>query len=174
MKQKYPSRDECLILLEDYNTPEHVVNHCKKVAQTATKIAQALNSKGYTFNLSLIEASCLIHDIARVEEEHWKVGARIAKEHGYHEVAEIIKVHMSYNTDLSKKLNETDIICLADRMVKEDEYVGLENRMTYVLDRFKGNKEATEFLKCKIKDNKKLIAKIEEIIGTTIDSLMSQ
>lgn len=174
MKNKHPSREECLLLLQDYKTPAHVVKHCKKVAETAVIMARALNAKGYHFDIPLIEATCLIHDIARVEAEHWNVGAEIANQHGYHQEAEIIKVHMSHNTDLSEELQETDIICLADRMVKEDEYVGMEKRMEYVLDRFKDNEEATAFLLEKIEENRKLINRIEEIIGTDIDSLMTR
>ena len=75
---------------------------------------------------------------------------------------------------MSQELRETDIICLADRMVKEDEYVGLEQRMQYVLDRFKDNEEATAFLLEKIEENRKLVNRIEEIIDTDIDSLMTR
>jgi len=50
--------------------------------------------------------------------------------------------------------------------------VGLDNRMKYILDKFKGNQEAIERISEKIKDNKAMILRIERIIGTSIDSLM--
>ena len=71
-----------------------------------------------------------------------------------------------------EKINETDILCLSDRMVKEDQYVGLDNRMQYILDKFKGNPEAVLRIGERIKDNKAMIDRIEKIIGTSIDSLM--
>ena len=173
MANKHPSREECLALLKKYNTPDHVVRHCIMVAETALKIGRALNEKGFDLDLDLIQGAGLIHDIARVEDKHWEIGAEIASELGYYQEADIIRVHMFYNCDPNReKINETDIICLSDRMVKEDQYVGLENRMQYILDKFKGNQEAVQRITERIKDNKAMIHRIERIIGTTIDSLM--
>jgi uncharacterized protein len=173
MANKHPSREECFALLKKYHTPEHVVRHCIKVTETALKIGKALNDKGCDLDLDLIQGAGLIHDIARVEDKHWEVGAEIASELGYHQEAEIIKVHMFYNSNPNQgEINETDIICLSDRMVKEDEYVGLTNRMQYILDKFKGNQEAIERISERIKDNQAMIGRIEKIIGASIDSLV--
>jgi HD superfamily phosphodiesterase len=173
MANKHPSREECLALLNQHHTPAHVVRHCVKVAETALKIGQALNDKGYELDLGLIQGAGLIHDIARVEDKHWDVGADIASELGYEQEAAIIKVHMHYNCDPDKReITETDIICLADRMVKEDEFVGLDDRMQYVLEKFQGDPEAVERISERIKDNRAFIGRIERIIGTSIDSLM--
>lgn len=173
MANKHPSREECLALLKQHRTPAHVVRHCVKVAETALKIGQALNDRGYGLDLGLIQGAGLIHDIARVEDKHWDIGADIASELGYDQEAAIIKVHMHYNCDPNKReITETDIICLADRMVKEDEFVGLDDRMQYVLDKFQGNQEAIERISERIKDNRAFIRRIERIIGASIDSLM--
>lgn len=173
MANKHPSREECLALLKQYRTPEHVVRHCDKVTETALKIGEALNDKGYNLDLGLIQGAGLIHDIARVEDKHWDVGAVIASDLGYDQEAAIIKVHMHYSCDPNKRdITETDIICLADRMVKEDEFVGLDDRMQYVLDKFQGDQEATERVNERIKDNRVFIGRIEKIIGRSIESLM--
>jgi hypothetical protein len=108
-----------------------------------------------------------------VEDRHWDIGADIASGLGYDEEAKIIKVHMRYSCDPNKpEITETDIICLSDKMVKEDEFVGLDDRMQYVLDKFQGNQEAIERISERIKDNRAFIGRIERIIGTSIDSLM--
>jgi HD superfamily phosphodiesterase len=173
MANKHPTREECLTLLKEYHTPDHVVRHCLKVTETALKLGRALNDRGCRLDLGLIQGAGLIHDIARVEDKHWEIGAEIAAGLGYDQEAEIIKVHMHYNCDPNReKISETDILCLADRMVKEDEYVGLEDRMKYILDKFKGNPEAAARISERIKDNKAMIRRIEKIIGTSIDSLM--
>lgn len=173
MSNKHPSREECFALLKEYNTPPHVIRHCVKVTETALKIGIALNQKGYNLDLGLIQGAGLIHDIARVEDKHWEIGAKIASDFGFYQEADIIKVHMSYSCDPDKEeIKEVDIICLSDRMVKEDQYVGLEMRMQYILDKFRENQEAIKYIREKIKDNKKMIRKIEKIIGTSLDSLM--
>lgn len=173
MANKHPSREECFALLEEYKTPTHVIRHCVKVTETALKIGSALNEKGLNLDLDLIQGAGLIHDIARVEDKHWEIGAKIASELGYNQEAEIIKVHMFYNCNPNDEIiDETDVICLSDRMVKEDEYVGLETRMQYILEKFKGNQEAIERIGERIKDNRAMIRRIEKILGRTIDSLM--
>ncbi|MEL7654493.1 MAG: HD domain-containing protein [Bacillota bacterium] len=173
MANKHPSREECFALLKEYHTPPHVIRHCVKVTETALKIGSALNEKGLKLDLDLIQGAGLIHDIARVEDKHWEIGAEIASNQGYDQEAEIIKVHMFYNCNPDDEIiDETDVICLSDRMVKEDEYVGLENRMQYILEKFKGNQEAIERIGERIKDNRAMIRRIEKILGRTIDSLM--
>ncbi len=173
MANKHPSREECFALLKAHNTPAHVIRHCVKVTETALKIGNALNEKGFHLNLDLIQGAGLIHDIARVQDKHWEVGAKIAFELGYDQEAEIIQVHMFYNCNPNEAgINETDIICLSDRMVKEDQFVGLETRMQYILEKFKENQRAVEQISERIKDNQAMIRKIEKILGTSIDSLM--
>ncbi len=173
MANKHPSREECLALLKKYNTPDHVIKHCIMVTETALRIGKALNDRGCNLDLGLIQGAGLIHDIARVEDNHWDIGAEIASDLGYDQEADIIKIHMFYYCDPSQEeIKEKDIICLADRMVKEDQYVGLDDRMQYILEKFKGNQEAVERISERIKDNKAMILRIEKIIGTSIDSLM--
>lgn len=173
MANIHPSREECFALLKKYTTPDHVIKHCIMVTETALRIGSALNDKGCNLDLELIQGAGLIHDIARVEDNHWEVGAEIAAALGYDQEAEIIKIHMFYNCDPNQdEITEADIICLADRMVKEDQYVGLDNRMQYILDKFKENPDAVERISERIKDNKAMILRIERIIGTNIDSLM--
>lgn len=173
MSNRHPGREECLKILIDNDTPSHVIKHCEKVAEIAVKIGIALNDSGFKLNIQLIQAAGLIHDVARAEDQHWVAGAKLAEELGFFEEASIINEHMTYNTDLSlDTLEEIDIVCLADRMVKEDQYVGLESRMQYILDKFQGNKEASKRITEKLNDNKILIQRIEEKIGAKIDSLI--
>jgi Predicted HD superfamily hydrolase len=173
MENQHPSREKCLALLKEYHTPDHVIRHCEMVTETALKIGNALNEKGLNLDLKLIQGAGLIHDIARVEDKHWEIGAKIARDLGYLQEAEIIQVHMFYNCNPNEeRINETDVVCLADRMVKEDQYVGLDSRMKYILDKFKGNQEAVDRISERIRENRKMISRIEGIVGISMDSLM--
>ena len=80
--KKRLSREEGLKLLKEYGTPEHVVRHCIAVTDTAAAIGKALNKAGYHLDIELIQGAAIIHDIARVEDKHWEVGADIAKNLG--------------------------------------------------------------------------------------------
>jgi len=173
MKNKHPDREECLRMLQEYNTPENVVRHCLAVTDTALKIASALNEKGFDFNLPLIQAAGLLHDIARVHKRHWIIGAVYAFQKGYIQEAKIIRRHMTYpfNTDPAK-LKEIDMVCLGDRLILEDEYVGNDARMDYVIKKADGNKRVERIINERRQVNKVLIQNIEDIIGVPIEKLL--
>lgn len=177
MKKQHPSRQECLQLLKDYKTPEHVVRHCMAVSETAVTIGRALNEHGYHLDLELIQAAGLIHDIARVEEEHWEKGYELAHSLGYEAEANIIKVHMRYSPfSPIEKVNETDLVCLGDRLVREDEYVGLDKRMEYIINKAKkqGHPEAEKRILKKKEETRAFITNLETVIGVTLDELMER
>jgi len=172
----HPTREECEKLLNEYETPEHVKGHCRAVADTAYAIGEALNRNGYRLDMELILASGLLHDIARVEDKHWDVGARLMEKLGYMPESEIIREHMFYEFDISEehRITEKDLVCLGDRLVKEDEYVGLDERIDYVIKKAarNGHPESKPFILEKKAQARKFMDKIEAVIGCTIDELM--
>lgn len=175
MEKQHPGRQACLQLLKEYGTPDHVIRHCVAVADTALKIGSALNKHGYHLDLDLIQAAGLIHDIARVEDEHWEKGSQLAADLGYEKEAAIIKVHMRYSPfSTIEHVNETDLVCLGDRLVKEDQYVGLDKRMEYIIEKVKrqGHFDAERRILEKKKEAQTLIDGIENAIGMTLDELM--
>lgn len=173
----HPDRQECERILSEYGTPEHVKRHCRAVAETAYCVAEALNKKGFNLDVDLILAAGLLHDVARVEEAHWDVGAELLDKLGYGAEAEIVKVHMTYSpfSDI-KYVTETDMVCLGDRVVLEDEYVGLDKRIDYVINKAKarGHAEAEPIILKKKEQTRFFISQIEDVIGTKLDELMKK
>lgn len=168
-----PSRETCLNLLASYETPPHVIRHCMAVSDTAVRIGRALIEKGVDLDLNLLEASTLLHDIARVEENHGVKGAVFLEKRGYRQVAKLVKSHMFYATDPYKdNITEQDLLCLADRMVKEDKYVGLDERMGSVLEKLIALGVDTDRVIHRLEENRLIKERIEKIIGKPIDSLM--
>jgi len=172
--QKNPGRKLCLELLENYGTPGHVVNHCIAVTETALRIAKALNAMGNSLDLSMLESAALLHDVARAEDNHSLRGAEFVESLGYCEIADLIRSHMTYSTDPKKiEISELDILCLADRMVKENTYVGIEERMDYILEKCKNDPVATERIKLRRDEIRQLCQRIESLIGVSMDELMT-
>lgn len=172
---KHPTREECIRLLNEYGTPEHVKRHCMAVADTAYSIAAELNKKGYNLDLKLISAAGMLHDIARIEDRHWEVAADYLEQLGFSSESRIIRVHMTYSPfSQIEYVDETDMVCLGDRLVKEGEYVGIDERIQYIIDKAvrNGNEGKIPFILEKKKDTQRLIDQIEAIIGMTIDELM--
>lgn len=175
--KKRLSREEGIKLLNEYGTPEHVIRHCIAVTDTAIAVGKALNKVGYNLDIDLIQGAGIIHDIARVESKHWEVGADLARNLGYNDEADIIKVHMFYPEFSSiQNVNETDMVCLGDRLVKEDKYVGLDERIEYVINKARKNGAGEDVINNILKKKEEardFIKKIEEVTGISIDEIVT-
>lgn len=174
-KVKSPDLAECWKILADYGTPAHVIDHCKAVAHCALVVARALNEKGYGLDLDLIRAAGLLHDVARVEKDHQIAGAALLYQLGYPDVAAIIEVHMTYPAfHPVSAFNEMDLVCLGDRLCKFDEYVGLEERMAYIMGKFKDNPDAIRTINANKKKVAATMEELRDVLGISVDDLMAQ
>jgi len=159
--------------LRSYSTPEHVIAHCVAVADVAIKIGKALNDKGFSLDLRLIETAGLLHDMARIDDKHWEVSADFLQNRGYEQEASIIRVHMHHHFPTDPLLTtETDMVCLADRLVLENQYVGLHARMDYIIKKAADQPEIIQ----RIQSNKILvgeyISNLESILGEPIEAIV--
>ncbi len=127
------------------------------------------------FDLELVLASGLLHDMARVEERHWDVCADWCHRNKYFEEEQIIRAHMMYQyTNDVCHLTEADLVSLGDRLTLEDHYAGLDVRMDYIIGKAEknGKPDAKAAILRKKKETRKLLDEIENRVGETIDELM--
>ena len=171
MEQKRLSDRECQELFEKYKTPARVIRHCRAVSRVAVTIAEALNQAGFHFDISLVHSAGLIHDVCRTHPDHAKDGAVILRQLGYLNEAEIVGAHMRHILRHLKDMDELDMVCLADRLVKEDQYVGLDERIDYLIHKKGENPERTHLLLEGKKQIREIMDEVEEALGRTIDSL---
>lgn len=175
IKTKYPNREECKKIMEDYGTPERVINHTETVAIIAQKIAERLKDKGIKLNIPLIASSAYLHDIARTESKHDIKGAEYLKKIGLYEVAEVIRDHTFHKiTDDINEIDEIDVLCLADRVTIEDKFVGPERRMEYIINKavLKFGEEKRDDLEEKAKSFVRYVQKLENFMGKKIEELI--
>lgn len=165
------TEDQCRVLYVEYKTPERVIGHCEEVAKVAVRIAEELNKNGHNFDIALIEGAGLAHDVARTFENHGEIGAKILESKGYNAEAEIVRVHMYHDFNPIEKLEETDMVCLGDRLVTEDHYVGLDDRIDYIIKKQSDDLKRTQLILSKKKETRELISKIESEIGKSLDDL---
>ena len=161
-------------LYKEYDTPPWVIDHCKEVARVGAEIAAALNEKGGNFDVELVRVSGLVHDVLRKVENHDVEIGKLLMSMGYTEESDVVSRHMRYYFNSPENINETDIMCLADRIVKENHYVGIDERVEYLIHKPDETPERTERLLNAKAESKKFIAIIEEKMGRTIDSLFFQ
>ncbi len=168
------SEEEVKKLYEQFGTPQHVIGHCRAVSRVAVKLSEELNKIGYSLDLDLVKGAGLAHDVARTSDEHGAVCAEALEALGYRDEACIVRDHMYYTINTVDKLCECDMVCLADKLVREDEYVGLIPRMEYLIAKIPGHDPAREArIRARWAELEKLIGDIEKITGRSVDSLFT-
>ena len=109
-------------LLTAADPGERVAAHCRAVAAEALRIAEALPLE---LDRELLYSAALLHDIARREKEHARLGAAWLRELGYEEAARLVERHHDLESDTP---DEAAILYLADKCTQETQHVTIEQR----------------------------------------------
>lgn len=160
-----PNEEECLAIWNRYKLPKNIVEHCMKVAEVGCNIGKTLLEKGYFIDLNKIKSAALLHDIARNEKKHDKVGAEIVRNLGYNDIATIIEEHMDIELNSNENLTEKEIVYLADKLVLEKYIVNLEQRFKKSMDKYGDNLEAMKKINLRLENCKAIVNKIISITG---------
>ena len=125
----------CTAVLQAAGTPEHVIAHCRAVAEEALRLADRLPPGEAVPDRSLLYAAALLHDIARTEPGHAETGAAWIRALGYPEVADVIAQHHDFEGDAP---DETALLFLADKYIQGTDRVSLEERFAASVGRCTG------------------------------------
>lgn len=170
---KFINIEICEEYYKRFQTPAHVIAHCMAVSSVGVKIGKAIN-KGLErkkLNIELIKYAGLLHDMMRTSENHGEVAADFLNDEGYEDIANVIRPHMHYELNSIENVDETDILCLADRLVMENIYVGLDKRFQYIIDKPGKTPERTAYLLTKKKETEIFIRDLEKIVKLGIDEI---
>lgn len=134
----------CILLLKEHNTPKNIFLHSRKVNAIAKLIASKLIEKGIDINLELVDFASLLHDIAKFNTlndrniSHTLEGGKILDKSGFKTIANVVAKHGLYAV-LNGKLEtwEEKIVNYADKRVKHDELVSIEERLREGAERYK-------------------------------------
>lgn len=162
---KVPNREECYSILKMHGVSDNIIRHCTKVSEAALYILNILNEKGYKFDENIMIAAALLHDIDRSAKNHAKKGEESLKKLGYEHIGDIISTHMDINVNEKENITENEILYLADKLVKEDKVINLDCRFDHCLLKHKNDSDAGNKIKKRYIDAKKIINKIECVIG---------
>ena len=121
---------------------ENIVAHSLQVCRIATCLVDHLKLEGIHLDRQLVRAAALLHDITKTrsfktEENHALTGGQYLTDSGYPEVGDLVRQHVrldDYSED--KSLAEVEIINYADKRVRHDRIVPLEERMQYIMGRY--------------------------------------
>ena len=138
---KLPTKEECLNILKDNNVPDNVVAHLKAVHDFSIKICDVLEKRGINTNKDLVAAGALLHDVKKISpNDHVAEGYELVKSLGYPEVASVIKKHGIYHLDeeeFQPKTWEEKIVFYADKRVRGNKFVSVDERFEYIKQRYK-------------------------------------
>ena len=136
-----PTKEECLKILKDNKVPDNIIAHSKAVCNVALKIIDILEKKGVKVNRNLVIAGALLHDVKKLSpDDHIIEGSEFVKSLGFEEVASVIKKHGLYHLDkddFMPKTLEEKIVFYADKRVKGNKIVSVNERFKYIKQRYK-------------------------------------
>jgi putative nucleotidyltransferase with HDIG domain len=130
----------------------NIVEHSLVVARVARYLAEALREKGQEIDAGLVEAASLLHDITKTEclvtkEDHAETGFRFLLSMGYERVGEVVAYHVRLPPGgESARVTETEIVNYADKRVRHNRIVSLEERFVDLRARYGTEQKAVEYL----------------------------
>ncbi len=176
---RIPSRSECLELMEAVELPQHIRRHSIVVAAAACRLARLASRSGPPLNLPLVEAGGLLHDIAKgiclaQKCNHASVGAALLRQWGLHAVAPIVEQHISLTEeDIRGPVTESLIVNYADKRVRHEQYVTLEERFEDLIDRYGRTSAQKDLLRQRLRLYRKLERTLFRDLPAEPDSLFA-
>jgi putative nucleotidyltransferase with HDIG domain len=135
------------------------------VESIALYLAQKLIDTGHELDSDLISAGALLHDIAKMpamelEVPHGELGSDIAQRYGFFTVASIIRQHVRLDAYDDGCISEAGLVNYADKRVNHEAVVSVDERFSYLFERYGRSPEARERLETMYQLTKKLEANI--------------
>jgi putative nucleotidyltransferase with HDIG domain len=148
-----PGDEACFELWEAYGMLEHIKAHSLLVAQVAGTIAGLARDRGWDVDVQLVRASALLHDLGktytvRFGGNHCQIGASWAMSLTRNPAIAQGVIHHIYwpgKIDVVRHLLPLSII-YADKRIKHDAVVSLEDRFQDLLKRYAVSFERTQLM----------------------------
>ncbi len=139
-----PSPEKCLELMDYHQMPRHIQRHSFKVANLAGFLGRLLVQEGLSLDLRLVFAASLLHDLGKARgiqsgEDHGKLGAELLENDGFFVVASIVREHATMDLQRAQgTISESLLVNYADKRVRHDEVVTLQERFQDLVCRYAG------------------------------------
>jgi len=137
-----PSKKVCFQHMCRMQMLENIVAHSIQVCRVGMCLVDYIKLQGSQINGQLVQAAALLHDITKTrsfetEENHALTGGQVLTDFGYPQVGDLVRQHV-YLDDYSEhqSISEAVIINYADKRVLHDRVVSLDERMSYIQERY--------------------------------------
>ncbi len=169
-----PSREECIALLCKHKLPEHIIRHSLTVEKIAVFLAKKFNAKGIKVDTELVSRGAILHDIDKPQtldsetvHMHGHLSKKILEAEGFPRLGEIALKHRLFRVLEKNSFSswEEKLVYYADKRVKHDKIVSLQERFNYLLKTY--GEEKTVF--DKIAKCKPRVEQLEKEIFSNLD-----
>jgi putative nucleotidyltransferase with HDIG domain len=170
MSESIPSIAQCLALMDRYGMLDNIRAHSLIVARVAEALLtgmKANRTQGTELpDPALVLAGALLHDIAKTiclntQCDHARKGRDICMELGYPIIGDIVREHVrlkDFSTDRYSRgiFLAKELVYYADKRVRHDTIVSLDERMAYIIERYGNNDQqrhqliTENFQRCRI------------------------
>ena len=171
-RRDIPTPTECEAMLAAHNVAESVLQHSRKVARVAFRIADALHAAGFAIDLDMVRAGALLHDMAKRQTKHAESAAADLHAVGMHRVAAVVAAHTEMTFDGT--IDERAIVYLADKLVADDRLVTLDERFRRTLDRFRDHADALAAARGRKIAAEHIAAAIEARLGMPLIAVLTE
>jgi probable phosphoglycerate mutase len=128
-----PTKKECYKLLKENKTPSNIIKHSEVVLKVVLGIIKKLEKRGIKADKNLLMSAALLHDIVKHKPDHVSACEKYLRNRGYTKLANVVAAHSLRKLPGSL---EGKIIFYADKRVKGDKIVSLEERFKYLKKRY--------------------------------------
>lgn len=132
-----PDITEALGILREHGVPENIVRHSLAVAAVAHWIVLRLRRSGVKVDPLLVHRGGLLHDLDKLSSErpadHGAKAGRLLRARGWPALAAIAEQHV---LGARPTTWEEKVVHYADKIVEEDQVVGLVDRVTALRSRY--------------------------------------
>lgn len=175
VRYSVPNAAECKALRNHVaHTPEPVQAHCLAVAEVAQTLGRAVADAGGHLDLPLLAAAARLHDICRGEPDHAETGADLLRRQGFSAVADLVVRHMDLESREGRPVNEAEVLFLADKLLKGDRRVTLEDRFEATLARFRDNPEARSAALRRLDRAMAVKRRVESAVGRSLEDVLGR
>lgn len=166
--------EEALFILDAVDTPANVVGHCRAVAAVGERLAEALRLRVPALDVALVRAGCLLHDMARLLPDHAVVAQEVLSNLGLPRLGGVVGQHMVITPEPAETpgVTEAEVVYLADKLVAEDELVGLDEREARAFRKMRPGPEAAEGIRARMRDASRIAEKLTTILGRPLDDVL--
>ena len=166
-------RQEAWTLIQRvYPISEAGLVHGLAVAETSQALAQALNQSGCNVDVDLAYVCGLVHDLAKGQPRHEKIGGSLLHSMGLDQMAPIVADHRDLILPEDQEITAKEVVYFADKLTRGPHRISVRERFQEKLDLFSHDPQAVAAISRRLNNALALQARIEDILACKVQEVV--